>query len=403
MSAGPRAGHRRRRRPARPVASSSHRPPARSFRSGPTTPSAACSRRCSRISAPATCCNTSPRGSPADGWHEVSVSVKKHAEIRHSGAQGLHGTRVKSAHRRHSGDTHCGTRGVWRSRLFQATGDVQVHDRARRSRRHRPRQERQLRSRPEGREHHHPTRTASRRRSSSSSWSRTTSACARARSPASIADQAQYGAHRVFVLLFDEAHLANDSLMRVKNGAEGFIRDMFSRGRRRRRLPQRRHVQGTADGRQGGAARRHPRGAAGVREPPGHPRAVPRVAAHPERSRRAAHRRRGARGDRRARRRRPARRIRPACASEGGARQRREPDPAEGAALRPAGAHDDGSARSRTSSRSRAAWPRFPAARPSSSCPRGSSSQDVAQRASRRSRRRRRAAASRSTRSTAAA
>jgi hypothetical protein len=29
------------------------------------------------------------------------------------------------------------------------------------------------------------------------------------------ADEAQYGAHRVFVMLFDEAHLANDSLMRV--------------------------------------------------------------------------------------------------------------------------------------------------------------------------------------------
>src|SRR5688500_507736 len=33
------------------------------------------------------------------------------------------------------------------------------------------------------------------------------------------ADEAQYGAHRVFVMLFDEAHLANDSLMRVKKGA----------------------------------------------------------------------------------------------------------------------------------------------------------------------------------------
>ena len=45
-----------------------------------------------------------------------------------------------------------------------------------------------------------------------------------------FADQAQYGAHRVFVLLFDEAHLANDSLMRVKSGAEHFIREMFGEG-----------------------------------------------------------------------------------------------------------------------------------------------------------------------------
>lgn len=44
------------------------------------------------------------------------------------------------------------------------------------------------------------------------------------------ADEAQYGAHRVFVMMFDEAHLANDSLMRVKKGAETFIRDMFHDG-----------------------------------------------------------------------------------------------------------------------------------------------------------------------------
>jgi VWFA-related protein len=44
------------------------------------------------------------------------------------------------------------------------------------------------------------------------------------------ADEAQYGAHRVFVMLFDEAHLANDSLMRVKKGAETFIRDMIHDG-----------------------------------------------------------------------------------------------------------------------------------------------------------------------------
>lgn len=45
-----------------------------------------------------------------------------------------------------------------------------------------------------------------------------------------FAGQAQYGAHRVFVLLFDEAHLANDSLMRAKAGAEHFVREMFGEG-----------------------------------------------------------------------------------------------------------------------------------------------------------------------------
>ncbi len=38
------------------------------------------------------------------------------------------------------------------------------------------------------------------------------------------------GAHRVFVMMFDEAHLSNDSLMRVKEGASGFVREMFSAG-----------------------------------------------------------------------------------------------------------------------------------------------------------------------------
>src|SRR5438067_10831487 len=44
------------------------------------------------------------------------------------------------------------------------------------------------------------------------------------------AEQAQFAAHRVFVMLFDEAHLANDSLMRVKSGAESFVREMFTAG-----------------------------------------------------------------------------------------------------------------------------------------------------------------------------
>ena len=50
--------------------------------------------------------------------------------------------------------------------------------------------------------------------------------------PASVVSEhaaaADYAAHRVFVLLFDEAHLANDSLMRVKAGAEQFVREMFA-------------------------------------------------------------------------------------------------------------------------------------------------------------------------------
>jgi VWFA-related protein len=48
------------------------------------------------------------------------------------------------------------------------------------------------------------------------------------RSP--YADEAQAGAHRVFVMLFDEAHLSNDSLLRVKDGAAAFVREMFTAG-----------------------------------------------------------------------------------------------------------------------------------------------------------------------------
>jgi VWFA-related protein len=44
------------------------------------------------------------------------------------------------------------------------------------------------------------------------------------------ADLAQSGAHRVFVMLFDESHLSNESLLRVKEGASAFVREMFTAG-----------------------------------------------------------------------------------------------------------------------------------------------------------------------------
>jgi VWFA-related protein len=43
-------------------------------------------------------------------------------------------------------------------------------------------------------------------------------------------DESRSGAHRVFVMLFDEAHLSNESLMRVKDGASAFVREMFTAG-----------------------------------------------------------------------------------------------------------------------------------------------------------------------------
>jgi VWFA-related protein len=45
--------------------------------------------------------------------------------------------------------------------------------------------------------------------------------------PAASGD-AQNGAHRVFVIMFDEAHLAPESMERAKLGAEHFVREMFT-------------------------------------------------------------------------------------------------------------------------------------------------------------------------------
>jgi VWFA-related protein len=45
-----------------------------------------------------------------------------------------------------------------------------------------------------------------------------------------VADAVESGGHRVFVLMFDEPHLSNDSLMRVKDGASAFVREMFTAG-----------------------------------------------------------------------------------------------------------------------------------------------------------------------------
>ena len=45
--------------------------------------------------------------------------------------------------------------------------------------------------------------------------------------PAASGD-AQNGAHRVFVIVFDESHLANESMQRAKLGAEQFVREMFT-------------------------------------------------------------------------------------------------------------------------------------------------------------------------------
>jgi VWFA-related protein len=47
---------------------------------------------------------------------------------------------------------------------------------------------------------------------------------------AAAPDSVQYNAHRIFVLLFDEGHLANESLFRVKAGAEWFVSQAIGDG-----------------------------------------------------------------------------------------------------------------------------------------------------------------------------
>ena len=174
----------------------------------------------------------------------------------------------------------------------------------------------------------------------------TTSGQTRGRSPARTPTQAQYGAHRVFVMLFDEAHLANDSLMRVKSGRRGlhprhdsatgdaggvFLNGGMYKGRltvdKGELLAGVRAVQPAFENRQailapfasGRASRarstrsRIADGAREVTDALGVKACQEDPAGLPER-------------------RRP--------------RQRREPDPAEGAALRPPGADDDRSGRS---------------------------------------------------------
>src|ERR1051326_1284167 len=42
------------------------------------------------------------------------------------------------------------------------------------------------------------------------------------------ADQADFKTHRLFVILFDEGSLANDSLMKAKKGAEQFVREQMA-------------------------------------------------------------------------------------------------------------------------------------------------------------------------------
>ena len=48
--------------------------------------------------------------------------------------------------------------------------------------------------------------------------------------PTRYDDQADYRARRIFVMLFDEGHLAVESMLRAKRGAEDFIRDQMSQG-----------------------------------------------------------------------------------------------------------------------------------------------------------------------------
>ena len=82
----------------------------------------------------------SAEGVAPEGWHELSVTVKKRGRYDIRARKGYMG-RGRIAAPEALVDAHRGTRPVW-SRAVPGTGDVQVGDGARRSRRHLSRQER---------------------------------------------------------------------------------------------------------------------------------------------------------------------------------------------------------------------------------------------------------------------
>lgn len=79
-------------------------------------------------------------GVAPEGWHELSVSVKRRGRYDIRARKGYMG-RSKIGSPEAFLDTHSDTRLVW-PRAVPGTGDVQIHDGARRSGRHLPRQER---------------------------------------------------------------------------------------------------------------------------------------------------------------------------------------------------------------------------------------------------------------------
>jgi VWFA-related protein len=79
-------------------------------------------------------------GVPAEGWHELGVSVKRRGRFDIRARKGYMG-RGKIGSPEALLDTHSGTRVVWAG-AAPAAGDVQIYDGAGRSGRHLPRQER---------------------------------------------------------------------------------------------------------------------------------------------------------------------------------------------------------------------------------------------------------------------
>lgn len=88
-------------------------------------------------------------GVPAEGWHELSVTVKRRGRYDIRARKGYMG-RGKIGSPEAFRDTHSGTRLVW-PRAVPGTGDIQVHDRAGGGGRHLPRQGGEFRSGPQGR------------------------------------------------------------------------------------------------------------------------------------------------------------------------------------------------------------------------------------------------------------
>ncbi len=123
----------------------------------------------------------------------------------------------------------------------------------------------------------------------------------RADLPGELTGNTQRADHRLFIIMFDEGHLAVESLSRVKHGAEQFVTTFMGAGDLGGVFLNGGMFRGRLTTDRGELLEAIRAVKPGIREPPGAPRPVPRVADDPERARRCPDCGRRPRADRSAR------------------------------------------------------------------------------------------------------